>query len=240
SRALSTIECGICKQKKPVFSCEGCKGKFCKNRGQLTASEIKVLELASRIIASKEEIVNSKNEIISSKDEVINMLKNENLALKNEKLTLNKSSIIKYSDAVKKSSQETIVVKPKKDEQSSATKLEIQNKIDPSTLGVEVTKVKHTRNGGVAISCTNKEDVKSISENIKEKLGEDYEIQMPIRKNPEIRIRNLKRGLLTGTNSDEFIEKIISQNKITTPEQQLNLKVLFNYKNKKGRTDAVL
>ncbi|KAL3278070.1 hypothetical protein HHI36_013414 [Cryptolaemus montrouzieri] len=94
--------------------------------------------------------------------------RNENLALKNIKLTLNESSIIKYSDAVKKSSQETIVEKPKKDQQSSATKLEIQNKIDPSTLGIEVTKVKHTRNGGVAISCTNKEDVKNISENIKE------------------------------------------------------------------------
>ncbi|KAL3283037.1 hypothetical protein HHI36_006195, partial [Cryptolaemus montrouzieri] len=116
--------------------------------------------------------------IIASKEEIVNSV-NEIISSKDERCC------------------EEIVTRNNsgKTQEGPATKLEIQNEIDPSTLGVEVTKVKHTRNGGVAISCTNKEDVKNISENIKEQLGEDYEIQIPIRKNRKIRIRNLKRTL---------------------------------------------
>lgn len=44
------MECSICRESKEVFKCDECGILVCKLCGKLTSSEVKVLQLASRVM----------------------------------------------------------------------------------------------------------------------------------------------------------------------------------------------
>lgn len=143
-----------------------------------------------------------------------------------------------YSDAVRRN-QEVIVVKPKNISQvSSKTRQVVEEKINPSSLGVGVSRVKYVRSGGVAIKCSGAQDVKNLCDNMKRHLGQDYEVQVPEKKNPKIKIINIEKDLLN--DQEVLLEKIILQNSITTPTEKRVLKIVNSYENKRGKTCVTL
>ncbi|KAJ8979706.1 hypothetical protein NQ317_000991 [Molorchus minor] len=182
------MECDVCKENKEVFKCDGCGGTLCKTCGRLTSSEVKVLQLSNRVMRFY----------------ISKCRKTETFSL-----------FRKIIEIVKKTS-EVLVVKPKQTSQeSSKTKQVIEEKINPSSLGVGVSRIKYVKEGGVAISYNRQQDVENISQSIQQQLGEEYEVNIPKKKNPKIRIMNIDRRLLT--DQEELIEKIIIQNTISTP-----------------------
>lgn len=259
------MKCGICKESKDAFKCDTCEIVGCKACMSLSASEVKVLQLNSRvlrfycincnkvqtcsllqeIIKTKEELMESKNkliedkeEIISAKEEIINLLRAEIAELKKLKIPID-SCKVGYSEAVKRSKTEVLIVKPKKTNQESAvTKQVIEERISPSTLGVGISKMKFTREGGVAIGCRGDKDVQSVSKTVREELGEEYEVKIPIKKNPKIKIFNVEKRALA--DKEDFIEKVVMQNVITTDIKQRVLKVVDQYEDKKGRTNVII
>lgn len=258
------MKCSVCKDTKEVFRCDACEEGVCKSCMSLTSSEIKVLQLNNRvmklyceqcnrvqtcpllqeIIRAKEELIESKNGIIADKekmltvkDEIISMLRKEIEMLKSENPLGNCKT--GYSEAVKKSKTEVLVVKPKKAKQdSSMTKQVVEEKVNPSTLGVGIARMRYVREGGLAISCRGDKDVQSVSEIVRQELGGDYEVKIPTKKNPKIKIFNVDEKLLV--DSEEFIEKMITQNIINTPPPQRVLKIIEHYKDKKGRTNIIV
>ena len=182
------MECDVCKEIKDVFKCDGCNQSICKSCGKLTSSEVKVLQLNNRVlrfycskckknetyslfhkiieckdqlIENKERSIADKDAIIGTKEELCRMLKKEIEDLQSARKYENNR--IGYNEAVKKSTPEVLVVKPKKTQESSKTRQIIEEKVDPSSLGVGVARVKYVRDGGVAISCNKQEDVRNIS-----------------------------------------------------------------------------
>lgn len=116
------MECDICKQKKQTFDCDNCIKKICKTCANLTASEVKVMELAKRILkfycrecenfhALKlmKKLVDSKTETIASKDETIAILKQElHEAKKKSEQFANQTSMqcLSYADAIRQHSDD--------------------------------------------------------------------------------------------------------------------------------------
>ena len=73
-------------------------------------------------------------------------------------------------------------------------------------------------------NCEKKEDLFSVSDSIKKRFGEDYEIRIPEKKCPRIKIINVEEKLLTDKN--EFIDKIIMQNAITTRGSKRKISII--------------
>lgn len=258
------MRCNVCKKTGEVFKCDACEESVCKACMSLTSCETRVLELKTRVlkfyckqcsrlqtcsllqeiikakeqlVESKNEIIEDKNEIIATKDEIISMLKSEIEILKSKIPSGNYRA--GYSEAIKRKKTEVLVVKPKKTEQeSSVTKQVVEEKIDPSTLGVGIARIKYVKEGGLAISCRGERDVQSVRESVGHELGEDYEVKVPAKKNPRIKVFNIDRKLLADL--EEFVEKIIIQNTITTPQPQRVIKVIEHYEDKKGRVNVVV
>lgn len=77
-----------------------------------------------------------------------------------------------------------------------------------------MSRVKFIRDGGVAITCSKKQDISNISHTIKEKMKNGYEIKVPEKKNPKIKIINLEKKMIE--DHEVLIERIILQNSIKT------------------------
>ncbi|KAG5877010.1 hypothetical protein JTB14_021906 [Gonioctena quinquepunctata] len=165
------MACFICKdvKTKDVFSCDGCNNCICKGCGGLTASEVKVLQLVSgrtltfycpKCIKGDsfdlyKELVTCKEQIIEDKNEIIKLLKKD------------------IEDVIDDTEQTSIL-----------TRRKLEEAVNPCTLGATVSKVKNVRQGGVAIKCSNQEEIKTICENVQTQIGTDYEVKAPKKKNP--------------------------------------------------------
>lgn len=244
------MECKICKELREVFKCDGCETSVCKHCGKLTSSEVKVLQLSNRVMKFHcpccrgndsytllNRIIENKEEIIKSREELIEMLRGEIEELKARKVEeVQRKS---YRDAVVKAVGDVIVVKPKNSSQeSSRTKRVIEEKIDPSVLGVGISRVKYVREGGIAIKCNGQQSSRNVCEKLQQQIGGEYEVQVPKRKNPKIKILNVDKKMLD--DQEDLIEKIIIQNCIKTPDEHRIIKIVGGYENRAGKTCAVL
>lgn len=250
------MNCNLCKQSrtknKDIFNCDGCNLPVCKECGNLTASEVKALQLIGgrtlKFFCPKclngeslelyQKLLNSKETIIKDKITIISLLEEEIEKLKNNPRT----EQCGYSNAVKKQKKEVIIVKPKDSNQSSEnTKKTIEEKVDPCRLGegIEVSNVKLIKNGGVAIKYNEdrKKNVQNICDNIKSSLGQDYEVNIPEKKNPRIILFNIHNRELE--DQDSLINKLITQNTINTDPNIREIKIVHKYQNRKGMTNVI-
>lgn len=249
------MNCDKCKQikvkNKDIFSCDGCSRCICKECGNLTASEVKVLQLMSgrvmkfycpKCISGEslslfQQMLDDKEVIIEDKTKIINLLEAEIDKLKSN-IEMEEHS---YSRAVKKQKHEVILVKPKDCSQTSEnTKKIIEEKINPCDLGVGVSRVKFVREGGVAIKCNEniKNNMESLCSSIKQSLGQSYEVKIPEKLNPRIIIFNVNEVELQ--NEDIFLNKITIQNTISTDTNIKELKIVHRYKNRKGLMNVII
>lgn len=251
--------CDICEQikvkNKDMFNCDSCSKLVCKECGTLTASEIKVLQLTNRIMkfhcpkclngdtmSLYNQLLKTKEAAIEDKNIIISLLKQEIMEL-NEKLNNQKQNLGRcdYSNAVKKQKEEVIIVKPVDVNQNSVkTKLSIEEKVNPSDLGLGVTRVQFIRDGGVAIkySKNERENAEDVCSNIKESLGQSYEVKIPEKKNPRIILFNVQQRDLE--DEENFIERMVLQNTITTQISEREIKIVHNFKNRKGMINVIL
>lgn len=102
-----------------------------------------------------------------------------------------------------------------------------------------MSRLKYISEGGIAMSCTenNNVNIKELCASIKEKLGSDYEVQVPEKKNPRLIIYNIDKGLIDDEN---IVEKIIIQNRVSTSSEERILKLLHKFQTKKGATNIVI
>lgn len=210
----SETRCMPLQKKMLFFACDDCK---C------------VLKNIPKLVLLMEEVKEQLRDIKSSNP---NQLQ-QPLRVPYSEITQRK----KHEDPVKKN-EEVIVVKPKDKQQDSlTTKKAIERQINPSSIGAEVSRVKFVRDGGIAISCTKKDDIKNISHNIRDKMSTEYDIELPEKKNPKIKIINIEKHLVE--DHDVLIETIILQNRLKTEEDKL-LKILHCYEDKRRKTETVI
>lgn len=97
-----------------------------------------------------------------------------------------------------------MVIKLKQTQNSHKTQEEIKKNIKPTISGV--TGIKNSALGKIILECKNTNS-KCAMEQIEKKLGNNYDVKIPKKKHPCIKIIGVSEA-----HKDEIIEKIIKQN----------------------------
>ena len=122
---------------------------------------------------------------------------------------------VTYAEIVGKQDH-VLVVRPKNEKkESNEVKEDLKSNINPAELQVGLLMDRNTRNGGVILKCTNKEALNTVKNNIRTKMGDEYEIQVPKKLNPRFLITGIdEEELKNGSEVKELTHKIIKQNRI--------------------------
>lgn len=122
---------------------------------------------------------------------------------------------ISYSETVK-CNEPVVVIVPKNSEQKSeVTKAEIKNTISPTSN--KVSGLRNAAKGAIVVECKNKEAVEKLRKEAVAKLGEKYDVNIPVSKNPRFKIVNM---------CDKLSEETIINN-IKKQNEFVNKKAVF-------------
>lgn len=157
---------------------------------------------------------------------VLNGIK-DSITISNAK-SLNQPEEATYSGVVK--NPPIIIVKPKDTSQScSVTKDDMRKNIDPT--GLPICGVRNVSKGGIIIECTNKIASLSLQNDVAKKLGSNYKVDIPGKRNPKVRITGLSEELPP----DLIINKMLAQNHdIFSSESVVKVLHTFNLKRSYG------
>lgn len=123
---------------------------------------------------------------------------------------------------------EVVLIKPKTKQESKKTKDILRKAIDPGQLEVGITQIKDTKDGGVLIKCRNKEEIEKIKTAAEKKLKKDYQIKIPEKKLPKIKIVDIEENI-----SKEKLVNFIKTNSFLNHEDiYLDVKVIKKMRTK--------
>lgn len=94
-----------------------------------------------------------------------------------------------YAAAVKRNVKPVVVIKPKKQQNSKVTLDKFTSNVNKSELNVCST--RNARNGGIVLCCDNDNESMKVKQIVKDKLGDNYEVNLPTIKKPRLRITNI-------------------------------------------------
>jgi hypothetical protein len=164
-----------------------------------------------------QQFLSFKKEVQIQIDQKFNTLSNGQLRItENVKNVLHQDKQL-YSEALKPS-KDVVILKPKSSQNANVTFETLQDKINPEEVQVGITKVKRLRNGSVAIACCNQEEANKLEEEVKTKMGKEYEVKKVKPHNPKIKI--------VGFNN-EMTEEELKQCLINQNSSLKNMKGLF-------------
>lgn len=133
--------------------------------------------------------------------------------------TVNKS----YSEVTKEKKKENvIVIKPKIQQESEATKKIIKEKVDIKNMSTGITKLRKGNRGTVIMGCETGEELKELKVAVETELGKDYNVTEVIQMKPKLKIvyvgedeMNLDDGdLATTIKKQNRLEEINKENHI--------------------------
>lgn len=134
-----------------------------------------------------------------------------------------------YASKLKATNSVPVILKPKAKQNSDTTEKVVKEKIKPSALNLQVKGIIKRNDGAVTIRCENESDRNVLTEEIKEKMGNEYEVQAPRMRNPKILIVGMNKEL----DKNLIVQAIKKQNDIECGHMEC-VKVYKSYKNPKS------
>lgn len=233
------MDCSICKQTKqptkdnkyPCFPCDGCRFMICSECSGLSATELRCVPLASRLlkfhcsncreynvakilqqqIEDKEQIIKDKMSIIEMLQEKIKMLEEEP---KESYVAQSYADVTKMQNNTNKiditNNFPNIIIKPKNAQTQEKTKDDLSQNIKPNQLNVGVKWMKTTNAGTVIIKCDSKQNTNKLKQEIESKLEPNYEVVLTKMRQPRIKITNFQQEM----SKEDIEESIKKQNGI--------------------------
>jgi len=149
-----------------------------------------------------------------------------------------------YSEAVlEKKKENFIIVKPKMQQESEATKKLIKEKVDIKSMAMGITKLRKGSKGTVVMGCETGEEVKKLKETVQAKLGENYKVIESPQSKPKIKIINIDVEEMN-LDDNELINTIKKQNKIDTVSMRIMKRIVKERRNnqseKKGNKEGTI
>lgn len=175
-------------------------------------------------------------EIIKNQDKKISELQNEVSQMKDNSRNINLTDQSTYSDVTKRVNH-VILVKPKNDRDSDSIADELKQNLNPTDLQIGMN-INSVKSGGVIVKCPNSDDLTIVKNNIKSKMGDNYEVQEPKRLSPRIIIGGISEEE-KDTEPQVLLQNIIAQNKIRTGEE-LKFKEVFRIFRRNGKFNVVI
>ncbi|KAG5872472.1 hypothetical protein JTB14_010609 [Gonioctena quinquepunctata] len=148
-------------------------------------------DIKNKLDCCFEIISNQISKIEQLQIEVHNLKKNLTTAVSTKEIA-QKS----YADAIKnkKNNNHILVVKRKYVKDSKLVTEDLKQNIDPALSQIGLDLEINARHGGVIVKCSNSEALTAVKDNIKNGIGDRYEIQEPKRLVPRLIITGLADG----------------------------------------------
>lgn len=217
------------------YKCDSCLKRIHKKCSNITPSEAKCMPLQKRMLLL---ICEECKSLIARMPFIVGMLEEIQKDVKALKTVRPKES---YAAAVLSETDRrnnntcfpTILIKPKTNQNPQKSKNEIQNSIDPSTLKMGIRNIKETKQGNIVVKCDTEQDLKHFRKEAESKLGKNYEIELPKKYLPKIKIA----GYSSGEPLEIIEEKIRNQNKWINSTERL--KITYIRKGKDNRNSTI-
>lgn len=242
--------CGICGEaataKNAVFSCDSCKERYCKQCAKLTASEVKVMELKeTRILKFHcdkckkfethtllQNAIEDKVKIIEAKEEIINFLRQKINELESSKSE--NPMLLSYSEAAQSNiifpkingNLPSIIIKPKQKQNFTKTETDIKKTITPTDLKIAIKNTRSTKDGGLVIKCSSRNDIEILKREAENKL-KDYDVQTTKMSWPRFKIAGFSEEI----SEQQIAKSIMEQNEIMESEDNLKITYVKKFKN---------
>lgn len=130
-----------------------------------------------------------------------------------------------WSGVVRKNIGQPLIIKPKNVNQNSATtKNAVTQKICPSEISVEVSKLKPAGQGSVIVQCRDGDSLKKLQNKILEELSDSYEVEIPKPIRPKIIIVGIQEEYIQ---SEVFLNRIKGQSCLNNVD--VDIKIVRKY-----------
>lgn len=136
-----------------------------------------------------------------------------------------------YASVVKKSKDLPVIVKPKDNQQSAVTIVDIKSKITFKV--VKVNGFLKMKDGGVAINCPSQAESIKIIEMAQNKVGEKYSVEIPVPFKPRMKILNVFDEMT----DEEVVDNLKSQN-TALENTDIVVKAVIKRNNRNNKTDV--
>lgn len=118
-----------------------------------------------------------------------------------------------------------IIVNPRKQQASEATKKQVKEKIDISNLAVGISKLRKGVNGSVILGCESTGEMEKLKASVQVKLGEDFQIMEPKKIKSKIKIINVGMDVMN-VEEEELVDSIKKQNALNDEREGCYIKLL--------------
>lgn len=170
---------------------------------------------------TKFDMVLQENKLIQQKNDIFNstitkklqLLENEIKIINNNNKTSKSSDEAAgvkhtYASMIKsKTIKPVVVIKPKTKQESKTTLTDLTNNLNVSDY--KVSNTRNIRNGAVVLSCDDVNETVKVKQAIEQKLGANYDINLPVIKKPRLRITNIDENI----SNDQIIDELKKRNK---------------------------
>lgn len=131
-----------------------------------------------------------------------------------------------YSEAVKEKKKENvIIIEPKIQQESEATKKLIKEKVDIKNMAMGITKLKKGSKGTVIVGCETGEEMKKLKATVQSKLGDDFKVTESPRMKPKIKIINIDEEELK-LEDEKLIHTVVKQNGIDAVNDEFSMRIM--------------
>lgn len=134
---------------------------------------------------------------------------------------------VSYAETVKVNEPVVIIVPKDSEQKSNVTKAEIKNKISPTSN--KVSGMRNASKGAIVVECTDKKASEKLKNEALAKLGDKYEVKIPVPKNPRFKIINMCDKL----SEEAIINNIKKQNDFVDNNAALKVIKIIEAKNKR-------
>lgn len=129
-----------------------------------------------------------------------------------------------------------VIIKPKSVQQNSKTTIEdIKSHIDYKHI--DVCDLRNVSGGGIAVTCASDASTLKIKSIIADKFGDKYDVKLPEKLKPRIKIVNVMNDVSDG----EIVAELKRQNEWITDTDEIEVKkIIERKKDKNGNVDIIL
>lgn len=232
--------CNPISKQDEFLKCDACLIPSHKKCTELTPSELKCIPLQKRSLWF---LCDTCVQSMRRMPVMLNMIEEMQKNIEQIKNEISKSSSEtpsrKYSEVLQGKPEQVLVVKPISKQESRSTKNDIKKAINPTEIGVNITKIKQATNGAIVIGCENSEERHLLQTKITEKLNEKYNVEIPQLKKPKIKIANINNEDIDQQET-EIIRHLVKQNSIDNQRKDFHLKILKVIENKKFKNSSLI
>ena len=142
-----------------------------------------------------------------------------------------------YSSVICNSSHPAVIVKPKSAQENKQTKSDILRNFNPINSDINISKIKHIKDGGLLVSCQTTEETQKFKQIAQEKLSNQYDVRKLKGLHPRLRIV----GLTDKLDQDTICNLVVKQNReLFSENSDCKIIKIWPTKNNKNVFQAIL